>query len=264
MSLDPGNLDIDIDLSNVSLPNRDYPTNYGGNYISDLSDKFELGHFGEEIFFDMTREDRPVISGSKFLLKRWTRNTIYAKSGEFNRTDNLNDNLYSTNSIYLYDYVVVNKDWFSNVVYTASFTSFVPGSTGYFHPGNKWVHNADTFQQSPNLATNNFALTSSFYNIGFNLFSYDTYVNISTDTYFEISQGYPRNHFTHKRDLFSLFRLKSFGLLKGNVTSGSYLRNSQDDTTTIGSNGLEDGSSPIQTFQVGNLNLVQTDNVINR
>jgi len=36
---------IDLGLTYISYPNRDYPINYGGNYIKDLPDDFELGHF---------------------------------------------------------------------------------------------------------------------------------------------------------------------------------------------------------------------------
>ena len=36
---------LDLNLGYVSLPLADYPVNYGGNYIRDLSDEFELGHF---------------------------------------------------------------------------------------------------------------------------------------------------------------------------------------------------------------------------
>ena len=36
---------LDLNLGYVNLPTADYPVNYGGNYIRDLSDEFELGHF---------------------------------------------------------------------------------------------------------------------------------------------------------------------------------------------------------------------------
>jgi PKD repeat protein len=36
---------MDLNLGYVTLPIRDYPVNYGGNYIQDLSDPFEHGHF---------------------------------------------------------------------------------------------------------------------------------------------------------------------------------------------------------------------------
>jgi hypothetical protein len=76
--------------------------------------------------------------------------------------------------------------------------------------------------------------------------------------------GYQRNHFTHKRSFFSLFNMTIYGKERGIVTSGSYKRNSQTISTTIGETGLEDGSSPVLTIQVGNVNLIQSDNVINK
>ena len=36
---------MDLDVGYISHPTRDYPVNYGGNYISDLTDPFEFGHF---------------------------------------------------------------------------------------------------------------------------------------------------------------------------------------------------------------------------
>ena len=36
---------LNLNLGYVNLPTADYPVNYGGNYIRDLSDDFEFGHF---------------------------------------------------------------------------------------------------------------------------------------------------------------------------------------------------------------------------
>jgi PKD repeat protein len=36
---------LNLNLGYLSLPNADYPVNYGGNYIRDMSDDFEHGHF---------------------------------------------------------------------------------------------------------------------------------------------------------------------------------------------------------------------------
>jgi hypothetical protein len=40
---------IYIDLTDLTTPNRDYPVNYGGNYISDLADAFQFGHFASGV-----------------------------------------------------------------------------------------------------------------------------------------------------------------------------------------------------------------------
>ena len=49
-SIDLGNTIISLNLSNSSIVTRDYPVNYGGNYISDVPDNFERGHFAGGIF----------------------------------------------------------------------------------------------------------------------------------------------------------------------------------------------------------------------
>jgi len=36
---------MNLDVKYVSYPNKDYPVNYGGNYIGDLTDRIEFGHF---------------------------------------------------------------------------------------------------------------------------------------------------------------------------------------------------------------------------
>jgi hypothetical protein len=51
MSLDMSQ-SMNLDLSYVSLPVRDYPINYGGNYIGDLPDKYEYGHFPGDVIRD--------------------------------------------------------------------------------------------------------------------------------------------------------------------------------------------------------------------
>lgn len=219
-----------------------------------------------EIFFDMTREDHPLMSGSKYIFKRWKKYTIYSKSGSYVHTDNPSSNLYMTNSIYLYDYVVVSKNCFNSMVYTQSMANSDPlydNADGYPTGYNGWVHEPNTFKNTSNLITNNYYLTSSGTTTDPSMFIYDTFIRTDKDTYFEIVKGYPRNHFNHKRDLFSLYNIKTYGIENKIITSDSYFRNRQTIDTTIGSDGLEDGSSPVQTVQVGNLNLVQTDNVIN-
>lgn len=276
----PNNLGMDVDISYINLPSLSYPVNYltNGTYITDVPDQFQMGHFGSLIgvidlrqgdltngrmLYDMTRNFTPTGSTTVYLLKRWKKYDIYGKSGSWNRTDIPNENLYSSSSIYLYDYVVVSEDFFNSIAYTASFVDSTPGDPGSeFSPTqNLWTHRPNTFKNSPNATTNNYLLTRYFNGVR-DIYGAPT---ILTDRgeYFEIVGGYPRNHFTHKRDLFSLYQLTTYGKHNGAVTSGSYRRNQQTIDTTVGIDGLEDGSSPIQITEVGNLNLIQSDNVIN-
>lgn len=246
-----------------------------------------------EIFFDMTETSHPISGSSKFLLKRWTKHTIYAKNknyiranymnaitgeytnypvhGTYYRQSNpLNLNLYSTSSIYLYDYVVVTDTFFKNIVYSNDTVDTTP-IQDVSNPGYTWNHLANTFKNSPNAITNNYTYTynivdsNALHAIGKSQDVYGLPVIYRDDgTFFEIVKGYPRNHYTHKRSLFSLDRTLTFGKMNNNIISSSYYRNRQTTTTTIGQNGLEDGSDPIQTIQVGNVNLIQANNTINQ
>jgi hypothetical protein len=217
-----------------------------------------------KIPFDMNVDVHPSGSQAYFMIKRWKKYTIFAKSGSWNRTEIPSENLYATASIFLYDYVVVTADWFNQNVYTASFVDNVVGSPGSEASATEdlWTHEPNTWRNSPNATVNNYTMPTEFN--GLRNVTQDTKIFSTVDEYLELVKGYPRNHFTHKRDLFSLYKLTSYGKQNGAVTSGSYYRNQQTIDTTVGVDGLEDGSAPVQSVQVGNLNLIQTDNVINR
>ena len=276
----PVNWDYDVDATYVNLPVGIYPVNSLdlGTYITDIPDAYELGHFGSlgtliqirlgdvtngRIPFDMTRHIHPSASASNYLMKRWKKYSIYKKSGSWNRTDNPKQNLYDTSSVYLYDYIVVNDSFFYSIAYTASIVDGTPGNPGSeFGLGFTWTHYPNTFRNHPNAVTNNYFLTGEFNGLRW---IYDKpAIFLDDGTYLEIVGGYPRNHFTHKRGLFSLFNVTTFGTQGGVVTSGSYRRNQQTIGTTIGTNGLQDGSPPVQITQVSNLNLIQSTNVINQ
>lgn len=238
-----------------------------------------------EIFFDMITDDKPSYGLSKYLIKIWKRHTIYYKSGSYNKgnnpreglfpstdgwktftdtSENIATNLYQTGSIYLYNYAIISAKWFYDMVYTEPVANTIPSYEGKYPPGYKWEHNINTFKNSPNSIMNNYVLTSSAYIGGFiNQFIYNKYINVDDGTYFELVNGYPRNHFTHKRDLFSLYNIISTETTNNQVIYTSYRRNRQTTNSTIGLDGLADGSFPVQSLEVGNLNLLQTDNVIN-
>jgi hypothetical protein len=200
-------------------------------------------------------------------------------------------NVYSTNSIYLYDYVIVNDTFFLNSVYTASTTDATPSPID-FHDvqTNQWSHSINTWKDSPNTIYNNYVLrynplASTFE--GFPVYGGDpsfhpfvipspffpmtpeqyaelmnTPIYRDDGTYFEIVRGYPRNHYTHKRGYFALERFTTYGLVANTVTSASYRKGMQTAATTIGLTGISDGSDPVQTTQVTNIDLIKSDNVI--
>lgn len=274
----PKNLLIELTASSGNI-NSVYPINYleGGTYISDVPDDYQMGQFGTlnpgiqlrygdisngEIPFDMNYNIVPSGSSTAYLLKRWKRHTIYEKSSSWhdvNRQDNL---LYVTNSIYLYDYVSVNSSFFDSLVYTSSIIDNTPGNPGSeFGLGNQWIHYPNTFRNSPNAITNNYLLTGQFN--GIRMVYGPPVIITDNGEYFEIVGGYPRNHFSHKRSFFSLNSILTFGVQNGITISGSYRKNQQTISTTIGQDGLEDGSPPVQIIPISNVNLVQSNNVIN-
>ena len=273
-SIDFG-LSASMDLSYINLPNRIYPVNYGGDSIADTPDLYERGHYVESSLFDMLRNEHRVTGSSQFLLKRWKKYVVYSKSGSFNRTVNPNDNTYATSSVYLYDYILASEAWYSQLVYTSSIVDGTSADNSfYIGPSDTWQHMAGTFRNSPNAFTNNYVLTFDIsrshapdpinWPTGEGHPVYDLPpIYVDDGTYFEVVMGYPRNHFTHKRDLFSLYNLMTFGMTDRTVTRGTYLRNLQTANSTVGTNGLEDGTDPVQSTPVGDVNLIQTDNVIN-
>jgi hypothetical protein len=188
-------------------------------------------------------------------------------------------NVYSTNSIYLYDYVVVSDTFFLTSVYTASSIDSIPAENNNHVGGSEWYHGANTWLNSPNTVFNNYTWR---YNPnasvvrGYPVYGYDpiysgtpqytalmqTPIYRDDGTYFEIVRGYPRNHYIHKRGYFALERFMSYGLANRAVTSASYRKGMQTNGTTIGPTGLSDGSDPVQSTQVTNIDLIKSDNVI--
>lgn len=239
----------------------------------------------------------------------------------FEEPSNILDDEYQTGSVWLYDYVVVDQNFYFSHVYTSSVTNGVPSiNSDYVESSSPplWNHNEGTWINSPNSIYSNYIYKGKVnlyktkyiypYNpTATNIMGHDVYgylpwysdenekkklttLRLSPDDcYFEIIKGYPRNHHSHKRQLFSLFAYNTVGVLHRHITgtlaprpvnptnpegmditrsiyfeTGSYIRNRQTIKTTIGQDNLEDGTSPIQSFQVGNLKFIQTDNVINQ
>ena len=221
-----------------------------------------------QIPFDMTVHQHPTGSGNNntyYLMKRWKKHTIYAHTGPWIRTDNPRDNTYTSNSICLYDYVVVSGDFWNSVVYTSSVKNTDPGDPGSEVPlsASYWYHYANTFRNSPNAVTNNYFYAYQL--SGGRLVAIPGNITQSAqDTYFELVNGYPRNHLIHKKSIFSLYTLKTYGKQNILIPSGSYVRCRQTADTTIGHDGLANGTDPVESMTVGNVNVVQSNNVINQ
>ena len=84
------------------------------------------------------------------------------------------------------------------------------------------------------------------------------------ESYYEIFSGYPRNHYTHKAMQFSPVRFNASVGTKKTVSYTTFVKSRQTSESTIGEDGLEDGSLPVQSIETSNVNLEQGDNVINQ
>lgn len=270
----PSNPTIDLNLSYINDPSRIYPINYlkDGAYISDVPDKYQIGHFGSnqylpmdgesvtgKISFDMNYFTNQNGSNKAYLFKKWKKYTISAKTGSWNRTDNPLDNTYSTSSVQLYEYVLVSSDLFDSLVYKSQTNDSTPSNISV--ADNIYRHDANTFKLNPNSSTNNASINLKDIGGGVYIWDSSPYIYNIDGEYFEIVGGYPRNHYIHKRHVFSPYKLEG---LYNDSTSNLYIRSSQTIYSTIGEDGLTDGSLPVQSFDVSNINLIQSDNIINQ
>ena len=278
----PSNLLIDLNFSYINNPSIKYPINYlkNGTEVCDLPDKYQLGHFGSNAHmpvddenltgktsFDMIHELNASGSQKYYLVKKWNNYTISHKSGNWIRTSSPVENTYVTNSVQLYEYVLLPEAFFKSLVYEEltedTTTSEVLSATDV----TKFVHYPNTFRNNPNTTFNNISVTQRQQPYSPFRYEYDPVVGkqyVVGNGVFEITCGYPRNHYTHKRHIFSPHSTQQLGKDgNGNIVS-KYTRSQQTISTTIGLDGLADGKPPIQTFEVGNINFIQADNVINQ
>lgn len=276
----PNNYVADYNLSYVSYPNGIYPRRIGGNYFPDVMDGLQRGHYaitdtsgshGKLAESDMNVEEHFSGSYPHFLLKRWTKYTAYYKTGNWTRTNDLSDNLYQTGSVWLYDFISVTKPFYSSVVYTSSVweTSGSVGST----PSNiyadmpdfSYFHGINTMVGTPNQKRGNIQGTKVRVGPPSSTdYSFESpYYYLPSEQYLEVFNGYPRNHYTHKRGYFAPERYTKLGTGKNmrNVVS-QYTKGRQTVSTTINEDGLEDGSLPVETIVVSNVKITPGDNVI--
>lgn len=269
----PANPTMHLDLSYLNEANFIRPVNYGGGYISDLSDEIQFGTFAS-VGTSAYPMGLSIVDGDTqlYMVKQWDKYTIYSKSGSHVRTSNRAEDVYTSSSIWLYKIVNMTKEGYGNFFYTSSkkelsgsvfditINTEVEQIGGYFY----YLHRANTAKRTPNLPIT--AIRASEDHIGFSYTAAQLpYVSYAEDTYFEVFGGYPRNHYTHKRMQFSPVKFKSLSGKYRFQMAQAYTRGSQTVTTTIDEqSGLEDASLPVQSIQTSNVNLVKSDNVINQ
>ena len=77
--------------------------------------------------------------------------------------------------------------------------------------------------------------------------------------YFELVRGYPRNHASHKSIQFSKSKHAKYVNETYNVI---YVKGRQTIDSTINLSGIDDGTFPVETFNVSNVNVRNQGNVI--
>jgi len=194
-----------------------------------------------------------------YMLKVWDKYYYYAKSGDYVRSTNPLDNTYDSASVYLYKYIIVDERVMRTLIY---FTNLVSGSL--FGPDDvcytyaismagdgSYRHKANTFINTPD---QNFSNVKAKQPTTINKTLFDIYM-ASGSMYFELGNGYPRNHYTHKLQQFSKCKY-------GDYTAKIFVKGRQSVDSTINENGINDGSLPVWTSDTSNVNVISTTNII--
>ena len=199
-----------------------------------------------------------------YMLKVWEQYFYYAKTGEYVRTNNISENKHDSASVYLYKYVMVDERFMNQNVhfFNEITTSIVPEDPSFsvinISGSNYYVHKSNTFKNTPDQTFSN--VSSSFVsgNPFINPFSFD--VVLAPDTkYFELINGYPRNHFNHKSKQFSNTKYAQFINDSYNTI---YVKGRNTIDGTINEDGIDDGTYPVQSFNVSNVSIKNSSNVI--
>jgi hypothetical protein len=121
-----------------------------------------------------------------------------------------------------------------------------------YQAGYGYKHQPSTFVSTSNEIRSNekVKLAAGGGPVDFNIF-----LGADDPDYYEIFSGYPRNHYTHKMQVFGPNRVIDYN---GSI----YVRNRQTIESTVGSDGLGDNSLPIESSNVSNVNVVNSDNVL--
>jgi len=261
-----------LDLTYINNPIREFPRNWDGNQVPDFYDSIQFTTYPDYenclhpevtssnvINGSLSRRkngDTPQVNQSFYLLKVWEKKNIYELVGPYTHSNVMSDNTYISNSIYLYKYITVDQPFMDRMVYmkTNDPSGVNDPSPTFF--GFQYTHSINTFKNTPDQTIN--VLMAININV-FDPSQFDL-VPIDNNTFFEIVSGYPRNHYIHKRQQFTPDKYSSAAASEG--SSSVYVKGRQTISTTIGLDGIDDGTFPVQTINVNNVNIVNSDNVL--
>jgi hypothetical protein len=289
ISSDGKNLTTPINLSIVRQPTQFYKSIIRSGIILDTENPDELGvHCDESGKIIETK-----LSGSddRYLIKNWNREKIWYRVGEYAQPQTV-----GSQSVMLYKTEVWKGVVYQNLIYTSSLDLTIP-LTDFYNPNlpqyspNMSVGVTDavlhfdvgTFKSGPNAKANNVYYSSTLVG-GSGVYNYFI-VYSDADQYYETFNGYSRNHLTHKRLFFTKESKPKTNNLNISISSSfgepdtygnrpisyfrsveqlydRYIKSRQTELTTIGQDGLEDNTLPVQTINVSNINVVKTENVL--
>lgn len=211
-------------------------------------------NYSNKYFSGFNHGNHPIIY---YMMKVWQKYYYYAKTGEYIRSDNPLDNTYSSASVYLYKYVIFDEYYMRNLVYFTDLTSlsvYDTSSLSYTYNIGTYLHKANTFLNTPDQKVSNVIASPNSFTF-LEKTNFDLGLISSSLQYFEMVSGYPRNHYTHKMQQFSKTK---FGLYNNVI----FVKGRQTSDSTINTNGINDGSFPIQSFGTSNINVINASNVV--
>jgi hypothetical protein len=141
-------------------------------------------------------------------------------------------------------------------------TSIVPADPAYnvvtIGADNYYTHKSNTFKLTPDQTFSNVSSSFTTGNPFINPISFDIVLRPVTQ-YFELVNGYSRNHYTHKSKQFTKIKQPKY---LGATVNVIYVKGRQTVDTTINENGIDDGTFPVQSFNVSNVNVRNAGNIL--
>ena len=282
------NLTAPINLSLVRKPTQTYKSTIRSGIILDIENPDELGVHCE----NNGKIIETKLSGSddRYLIKNWNKENVWYRVGEYSQPQTV-----SSQSVMLYKTEVWKGVSYESLIYTSSLNVTMPlislskPNLPQYSPkisvdANNVIFHFDvgTFKSRPNVKTNDIYYSSTM--TGNGLYNYFI-IYSDADQYYETFNGYSRNHLNHKKIVFTkeskpktsnlnvttrsetvvvddLGKTETLYFKTVEQTYDRYIKSRQTELTTIGEDGLEDNTIPVQTINVSNINVVKTDNVL--
>lgn len=214
-------------------------------------------NYPESFFSGSNRGGHPILY---YMMKVWDKYYYYSKMGEYVHSESPSDNKYDSSFVYLYKYVIFDEYYMRNLIYFTdqiNLSVYDTSSISYNYDGstNSYLHRVNTFLNTPDQIVSN--INASYKVPGYPPGYTPNYkLNINpTSQYFELINGYPRNHYSHKLQQFSKSKY-------GTYSQGIFVKGRNTINSTINEDGISDGSYPVTQFNTSNVKIVNVTPVI--